>query len=384
MKAVGIIVEYNPLHFGHLHHIEETRRLSHCDVLIAVMSGNFTQRGEPAMIDKFTRTKMALSNHVDLVVELPFVFSVQGADIFSKTAIHILHHLGVSEVYFGSESGDIKALETICDIQERDSYNLLVRQFMNEGNSYPTANDLAMKSFDITAAYDAPNNILGIQYIKAARLVSPPIDMFTIKRINSDYYGELDTSTTIQSASSIRKLLEDKQDIKNYVPSSVYDLLMNRKIVTLNDFTEQLKYIINRSSKEELHDISHISEGLENRILKMTEFQSVDELIELLLTRRYTNSHIKRALIHILCNTKASMLDSFDIPYLRILGMNDTGKEYLNIIKKNVTIPLITKIKGKKHPYLVQELQASKVYSLVSDTDIHKQEFEPVIFLHFN
>ena len=132
MKTVGIIVEYNPLHNGHLYHIEETRRLSGCDTLICVMSGNFTQRGEPAIIDKFTRTKMAINNGVDLVIELPFVFTVQNADIFAQTSVSILNHLDVDEVYFGSETGDIGALHKLGDVLKSETYNNLVKAYSKQ------------------------------------------------------------------------------------------------------------------------------------------------------------------------------------------------------------------------------------------------------------
>lgn len=383
MKATGIIVEYNPLHNGHLHHIEETRRLSQCDVLICVMSGNFTQRGEPAMVDKFTRTKMALENKVDLVIELPFVFSVQSADIFSYTSVSILNLLGVEDIYFGSESGDIKKLETLADILEDREYNDLVKKYLKEGNSYPTASDKAMKLMHPSVDYDLPNNILGIQYIQAVKKLDSHIQLHTIPRQSTGYYTEETKNTNIQSATTIRKLLLNNKPIKDYVPMSVFDLLQNRKVVTLNDFTEQLKYILSSYTKEDLIQLFNITEGIENRILSIDHFNSVDDLINQLLTRRYTNSKIRRVLIHILCNTKKSLLESFDIPYIRVLGMNDAGKGYLNQIKKDCKVPIITKISKERHPILNHELTVSKVYSLVSDHDIYKQEFNPVIYLRF-
>ncbi len=384
MKTVGIIVEYNPLHNGHLYHIEETRRLSKCDTLICVMSGNFTQRGEPALIDKFTRTKMALQEKVDMVVELPFVFSVQSADMFSFTSVSILDILGVDEIYFGSESGDIKKLETIADMLEDDTYNSLVKSYMSKGHSYPTSSNLAMKELHPQSDYDLPNNILGIQYIKAVRELGSNIELKTIPRKSTGYYSEIDEDTTIQSATSIRKLIKDNQDISKFVPNSVDVLLKGRKIVDLNDFTEQFKYLLSSKTSEELREIFNITEGIENRLLKVNDFDSVDHLIELVISKRYTNSKLRRILIHVLCNTRKDLLTNFNIPYIRILGMNDQGKAFLNQIKDDVSVPLITKIKKKKHPFLEQELRASKVYNLVSDKDVYKQEFEPVIYLRFN
>ncbi len=384
MKVAGIIVEYNPLHNGHLHHILETRKISKCDYLIAVMSGNFTQRGEVAMIDKFTRTKMALLNHVDLVIELPFVFSVQSADIFAYTSVAILNHLKVDEIYFGSESDNIDELYLLSDILDSVEYNNLVLKYSKEGNSYPTSSNLAVSDLTDTKAYSLPNNILGIHYIRAVKKLKSNIKVCSIKRIETNYFDEFTLGKSIQSATTIRKMIKNKKNIEEFVPENVFNLLKNRKIIDLNMFAKYLKYKIHSSTNEELKNIFNISEGFENRIKKVTDFSSVTDLISQLITKRYTNSKIRRSLIHILCNTQKKMINSFEIPYLRILGMNYNGQEYLNLIKKDLSIPLISKITDKKHPYLEMELRASKIYSMVSDVNVFKEEFKPLILMHFN
>ena len=384
MKVAGIIVEYNPLHNGHLHHILETRRLSNCDYLIAVMSGNFTQRGEPAMIDKFTRTKMALANHVDLVIELPFVFSVQSADIFAYTAVSILNHLKVDELYFGSESGNIDELFYLSDILDSEEYNELVKKYSKEGNSYPTSSDMAVKKLTDSKIYDLPNNILGIHYIRAIKKLNSKMKVKTIKRIETNYYDEFTKGKDIQSASAIRKMIMNNEDIKNFVPSNVSELLGGRKIIDLEMFSDSLKYRILSATKEDLEAIFNISEGFENRIKKGRDFSSVEDLIAKIITRRYTNSKIRRSLIHILCNTEKSVLNSFEVPYVRILGMSNKGQSFLNIIKKDLSVPLISKITGSKHPYLEMELKASKIYSMASDIDVFKEELMPPILMHFD
>ncbi len=384
MKVAGIIVEYNPLHNGHLHHILETRKISKCDYLIAVMSGNFTQRGEVAMIDKFTRTKMALLNHVDLVIELPFVFSVQSADIFAYTSVAILNHLKVDEIYFGSESDNIDELYLLSDILDSVEYNNLVLKYSKEGNSYPTSSNLAVSDLTDTKAYSLPNNILGIHYIRAVKKLKSNIKVCSIKRIETNYFDEFTIGKSIQSATTIRKMIKNKKNIEEFVPENVLNLLKNRKIIDLNMFAKYLKYKIHSSTNEELKNIFNISEGFENRIKKVTDFSSVTDLISQLITKRYTNSKIRRSLIHILCNTQKKMINSFEIPYLRILGMNYNGQEYLNLIKKDLSIPLISKITDKKHPYLEMELRASKIYSMVSDVNVFKEEFKPLILMHFN
>jgi len=384
MKTAGIIVEYNPLHNGHLHHIRETRRISKCDCLIAVMSGNFTQRGEPAMIDKFTRTRMALENEVDLVIELPFLLSIQSADIFAFSSVSLLSMLGVDELYFGSESGNVEELHKLSEIINSKEYNKLIKVFLKEGNSYPTSSALAVKELGDSTLYNKPNNILGIHYINAVEKLNSKMEIKTIKRIKTNYHDDIVQGTKIQSASAIRKLIKSDNDISDFVPSSVNKLLENRKILDLEMFYEHLKYKIISSSNKDLKQIFGMNEGLENRIKNIKEFSSISELIEQVISRRYTNSKLKRSLIHILCQTEKELMDSIEIPYIRILGMNDTGKKYLNTVKKGLVVPLISKISENIHPYLDTEIKVSMIYSLISDRDIFKEEFKPIIYLHFD
>ena len=204
----------------------------------------------------------------------------------------------------------------------------------------------------------------------------------TIERIKTNYHDEFTEGTEIQSASAIRKLLKVNKDIANFVPDSVNELLKDRKVIDLEMFYDYLKYKILSSSNKELGEIFGIKEGLENRIKSIKEFSSVQDLIEKTISRRYTNSKLKRSLTHILCQTNKNILDPIEIPYIRILGMNDTGKSYLNSVKKDLTIPLISKVTENIHPYLDTELKVSMIYSLVSDRDIFKEEFHPVIYVH--
>jgi predicted nucleotidyltransferase len=382
MKTVGIIVEYNPLHNGHLHHIKETRRKSGCDCLVAVMSGNFTQRGEPAMIDKFTRTKMALKNEVDLVIELPFLLTIQSADIFAFSSVSLLNYLGVEELYFGSESGDVEELYKLSKILNSKEYNRLIKGFLKEGNSYPTSSALAVKELCDSTLYDKPNNILGIHYINAVNELNSKMKIKSIERIKTNYHDEFTKGTKIQSASAIRKLLKANKDISKFVPGSVDELLKDRKVIDLEMFYEYLKYMIISSSKKDIGKIFGISEGLENRIKSIKDFSSIQDLIEKVISRRYTNSKLKRSLMHVLCQTSKKSLETIEVPYIRILGMNVTGKEYLSSVKKNLKVPLISKVTENIHPYLDTELKVSMIYSLVSDRDIFKEEFHPVIYEH--
>jgi predicted nucleotidyltransferase len=380
MKTVGIITEYNPMHNGHIYHIEETRRLSNADRLVCVMSGNFTQRGEPMILDKFTRTKWALQNGVDLVVELPFVFTVQNANIFAQTSVEILHHLGVDEIYFGSESGNVNELIEYGEILQSTKYNNLIQGYIKKGYSYPTSSDLAMKEILPNNAFDLPNNILGIQYILAGKALNSNITFHTIKRQKAGYYDTLDSASSIQSATTIRQLACSKKTIDDYVPKDVAKSLQTRKLITYEHFFDQINYILSSTTNTELEAVFGFDEGIENRFLKAKNYVSVESLIEQVISKRYTNANLKRTIAHMLVNTKKNVLTDFTIPYIRVLGMNQKGQEVLRDIKHDITVPLIVKVKEKLHPYLDIELRVSKIYSLVSDEDIYNQEFkQPII-----
>ena len=380
MKITGIIVEYNPLHNGHLHHIQETRQQSGCDVLVAVMSSHFTQRGEPTILDKFTRTKWALAHGVDLVVELPFVLGVQSADLFAKHAVEILHHLGVTNIYFGSESGTIELLHSMLDILDSDEYNSAVQLYLKEGYSYPTASDMAMNLLERDSGFDQPNNILGIQYLRAGKGLLPPIQFHSIPRVQSGYYDEIDPDKHIQSATAIRKLALSHLDLDNYVPSDVAEDLSTKTLVTYDAFAEALGGILHRASASELGRIHHVTEGLEHRIKQVTSFTDIEDLLSQIISRRYTNAKLKRMLACVLCNVTKEDITHDAIPYLRILGMTDAGRNLLGHIKKTISIPLYTKIKEGLHPYLDIELRITKLYNMACETDIYTKEFEPVIY----
>lgn len=384
MKAIGIIVEYNPFHNGHLYHLEKTKKLFPDAVIIAVMSGNFTQRGEPAVIDKFARTKLAIDAGVDLVIELPFVFTVQNADIFAKTSVHLLDILGVKNIVFGSETGEIDQLETLLDIMETKDYNVQVKYYLKQGNSYPTASALAMEEQSATEDFDQPNNILGIQYLKAKRELNSDISFHTIKRLETGYYDTIKAQSNIQSATAIRGLLFDNQPIDVFVPAYVSHLFENRKPINYNAFTDHFKYLINALDVRQIKDIFNMTEGFENRIVKQRAFTTTDALIEQLITRRYTYSSIKRTLAHLLCQTPSSLITDFTPPYLRVLGMNTLGQHYLSDIKKTIEIPIITNVKEGIHPYLDHELKVSKIYTLASDKDVYNLEFDPTINLYID
>lgn len=380
MNVAGIVVEYNPLHNGHIHHIRQTRLRHPADVLVAVMSGSFTQRGEPAILDKFTRTKWALSEGIDLVVELPFVHAVQSADRFAFAAVSILHKMGVTDITFGSETADLEALRKMADLLSDSSYEASLKRHLEDGKSYPTASDLSMKEHRGPSGFDQPNNILGIQYLKAGEQIDPTLRFHAIPRIDSGYYSDIDDTKTIQSATAIRRLAHAGEDISGYVPPAVADDLTSRRLVSYDDFAGALQGILHRATAEELGQIHQVTEGLEHRLKGVREFDSMADLIGQVISRRYTHAKLQRMLAHILCNVKETDLGNRDIGYLRILGMSHAGRQHLNHLKQTTDLPLLTKIKEGIHPHLDLEIRASKVYAIAADHDVFSREFQPVIF----
>ncbi len=354
MKSVGIICEYNPFHNGHVYHINKVKELFPDHTIILVMSGNFTQRGDVSLINKWDKTKIAL-NYVDLVVELPFVFSTQSADIFAKGAISILKNLNVEAIVFGSECNDITELKEIVKIQKKKNYNSLVKEFLDEGINYPTALSKAVYKLS-GIKINSPNDLLGLSYMK--ELNNTNINAITIKRTN-DFHDK--TLNKISSATAIREALKNKKRINKYVPKETLKYIKNAKYT--DDYFELLKYKIISSDISKYLDVD---EGIENRINRfINESNSLEELIKKVKNKRFTYSKLKRMFIHILCGlTKEEAKNNKDIKYIRILGLNDNGRNYLKTIKKN-NIPIITSYKSD-----LEMLQIENRVSLIYNNDI--------------
>jgi len=385
MKVVGLIVEYNPLHYGHIHHIEETKRLLQADVLIAVMSGNVVQRGEIAITDKFTRTKMALEAGLDLVVELPAVYTMQNADIFAKASVSILNHLGITDLCFGSENGEISSLQEMAGLLDSEDYHHALRDFLAKGDSFPTASNKAMESIHPNNNYDLPNNILGIQYIRAVNSINKTIQTHTIKRKATNYYDAFKDTSKIQSASAIRRAIEQNEAYKDYLPDYVFQLLKEGPIYHTKDFYPYLRYKLLSSSSDDLHQIYGMEEGLEHRMKKAAVHASTyEEFLAQVITRRYTNARLNRLFMHTLFGIKKQHLDLDNIPYVRILGMNKQGQKHLGIIKHDMNTNLLTNIKKEHASLLDIDLRISKLLSLNQKVNLFKRELSPPIILHID
>lgn len=363
MRSIGIICEYNPFHNGHLYHLKKIKEIFPDSRIILVMSGNFTQRGETSIIDKWDKTEIALHYGVDLVVELPFVFASQNADIFAKGAIQILDTLKVDYLVFGSESNDLDKLIEMAKIQlENKKYQKLVKEYLEEGINYPTA--LSKALYDITGKkMNKPNDILGITYIREILKLKSQIKPITIKRNDNYHCSELEDFYS--SATSIRHALQNDCDISKQVPEYVLNYT-NGTLHFVENYFSLLKYTI-LTNFHHLDDFQTVDEGIEHRIQKyIITSKSLDELILKIKTKRYTYHKLNRMFTHILCHFTKEEANSFtDIEYIRILGFNHIGRSYLNEIKKHVDIPIISNYSSLKSKMLEIEFRVTSVYASI-------------------
>ena len=338
-NVIGLIVEYNPFHNGHLHHIQKIDRLFEDNVKIAVMSGDFVQRGEPSLINKFEKTKIALSQGIDIVIELPTFYSTQSAEIFAKGSVNLLNQLSCSHIVFGSESNDLDKLKKIATISLTKEFELSLKEFLAEGFSYPTAFSKAL--FDEKLG---SNDILALEYLKALRDTDSKIEAYCIKREKTGYYD--DEKDNFASATYIRKVLlnpnEKKENklnkIKNLVPEFSHKILEENFGVfsCLSDFYDLIKYNIIKNYSE-LKNIQDLEVGLENRLYKYSlENLSFEDFFDEVLTKRITISRLQRILLHSLFNLTENITKKIKnkVPFVRILGFSARGQEYLNYLKK--------------------------------------------------
>lgn len=377
MKAVGIIAEYNPFHNGHLYHLKTIKTKYPNHVIVLVMTGNFTERGEVAIIDKWKRTEIALKLGVDLVIELPFPFATQSADYFSYGAITLLEKLKVEKVIFGSESDNIEDLELIAKTQiDNNDFDKLVKIYSKLGENYPTAISNAI--YDLTTKkIVTPNDLLGISYLKTIIKYNYNIKAESIKRTTN--YHETELAENIASATSIRIALKNDESITNQVPKEVIPYLTNLHF--MDDYYNILKYKI--MTESDLTIYQTVEEGLDNKLKKnISKAKNIDELIKSVKSKRYTYNKLSRMLLHILCNfTKEKAQNFKDITYIRILGFNELGRNYLGSIKKEIDIPIISKVVREKDPILEFEITTTEIYDITSNNNLVKNEFTKIIYI---
>lgn len=375
MEIIGIVAEYNPFHNGHLYQIQKIKEKYPDSILVAVVSSTFTQRGTVSILNKWTKTKIALDNHIDIVIELPFVYATQSSDIFAKGAVALLNKLKVTRIIFGTERDNLNELSLSADIQlNNKEYHKLVKLYLSKGLNYPTATNKVLE--DLTGqVVTTPNDLLALSYIKEIKSNNYQIKYENIKRTSS-YHGT-EINNNITSASNIRKLYQENKDIDNLIPYSKEQLYK----VDMNKFLPLLKYQI-FLNQDNLNKYQTVDEGIEGRIIKyITKSSTYEELINNIKTKRYTYNKISRMLLHILISFTKEEAQNINIDYIRLLGFSPNGKNYLNKIKKELDVPLITGYKKNISKVLDIELRTTKIYTLIIGNKLLLEEYrnKPII-----
>ena len=375
MEIIGIVAEYNPFHNGHLYQIQNIKEKYPDSILVAVVSSTFTQRGTVSILNKWTKTKIALDNHIDIVIELPFVYATQSSDIFAKGAVALLNKLKVTRIIFGTERDNLNELSLSADIQlNNKEYHKLVKLYLSKGLNYPTATNKALE-YLTGQVVTTPNDLLALSYIKEIKSNNYQIKYENIKRTSS-YHG-IEINNNITSASNIRKLYQENKDIDNLIPYSKEQLYK----VDMNKFLPLLKYQI-FLNQDNLNKYQTVDEGIEGRIIKyITKSSTYEELINNIKTKRYTYNKISRMLLHILISFTKEEAQNINIDYIRLLGFSPNGKNYLNKIKKELDVPLITGYKKNISKVLDIELRTTKIYTLIIGNELLLEEYrnKPII-----
>ena len=358
MQIIGLIAEYNPLHNGHLYQINKIKELYPDSLIVLCLGSYFTERGDIGILSKEDKVKISLENGIDLIVELPTIYTVQSADIFAYQSVKILNFLGIDTLVFGSESNDLSLLKKLADKQDDIKYQEKVKEYLDNGCNYPSA---LAKALEVNFEFKA-NDLLGISYLKAINKINKNIKVQTIKRTND--YLDTESRQNIVSASNIRKRFLDNEDISNLTPCSKllvkpnYDLyfkLLKLKIMTSNDLDSYLD----------------VNEGIDNLLKKVImNCNSLEELILKIKTKRYTYNRLNRMFLHIILGIKK---DYQDENYLRILGFTKKGQEYIKT--KNI------KENYKKTECYSLELKSSCLYDMLTNQNTYQYEMknQPII-----
>ena len=368
---VGIVVEYNPFHNGHIYQINEIKKIYKDASIVVVMSSSITMRGELSVLNKWQKTLVALDNGVDLVIELPSVFC-QSADTFAYNAIKLLNEVKIDVLVFGSESENIDELIKIAKIQMNNKkFDALVKSYMNKGLNYPTS--LSNAIYELThLKVDKPNDILAVSYIKSILEINSKIIIKPIKRTTD--YNDILSNETIISATNIRNKYLNNVDFKNSVPNLTYKFMSENKF-NFDLMFKLIKYNI-LANKDNLNTFHLVDDSISSRIYKSALISNnMEELISNIKTKRYTYNRINRTLLFILFNINKEEAKQFKLEYIRILGMNKKGKEILKSIKNNTSLPILTKFK-KDYKLLDYELKITTIYSIIANnSELIKDEY---------
>lgn len=394
-NVLGIIAEYNPFHNGHLYHLNESKKQANADYSVALITGNFVQRGDVSIINKWAKAEMALQSGVDLVIELPTLYSISSAENFAYGSMKILNSLGVvNAVSFGTEQADVNTLDSIANVllEEPKEYVSVLNHELSKGISFPKARENALLLYlnDIRRyanVLSCPNNILGIEYLKALKKLRSNLIPIAIPR-NKVGYNSLQTVDNFASATAIRQMLitRNTKNLHRFVPESSYEILKNcisngQYVSGLAQFEKEIMYILRKMTVSEIAEIPDVTEGLENLIKEAANScNSVQEFINIVKSKRYTQTRIQRILVYALLNiTKKDMMNLDKVtPYIRVLGFNSKGRDILSAINSSKSkVNIVTSVKkfidtnNNKNllSILEKDIFATNVYTLGYEYD---------------
>ena len=394
-KVLGIIAEYNPFHNGHLYHINESKKAVNADYVVAIISGNFVQRGDTSLIDKWSKAEMAIKNGADLVIELPLLYSISSAENFAEGGIKMLNSFNIVDyISFGSELCDVNTLNEFADVlfHEPKEFVSVLNHELSKGFSYPKARENALLMYlnDIRKyanILSSPNNILAIEYLKALKKYKSSIVPVSINRNKVDY-NSTEIVDGFASATAIRKIAmtNDVWSLRQAMPKSSFDIMYDclrsgKTVSSLSKFEKEIIYNLRKMSVSEIANLPDVSEGLEYSIKNAANScNTIDELISIVKSKRYTTTRLRRILVYCLLGiTKKDIQDSRKvIPYARVLGFNDKGKELLSgISHTNPKLDIVTSVKRYMETsnnrilknMLAKDIFATDIYTLGYDYD---------------
>lgn len=412
MNICGIVAEYNPFHNGHLYQLQKAKELSNADYTIIIMGGNFMQRGTPAIMDKYTRAKVALSCGADLVIELPSYYSTGSAEYFALGAVSLLEKLGaVTHICFGSECGDIQLLQRFAGILSDESaeFQNCLQSHLRSGETYPLARTAALiqTAPELSAhisVLNTPNNILGIEYLKSIKKLDSPIIPLTTRRYGSGYH-DMRLGINQSSATALRQALWSGvkvSELSSQLPPQSFKILeeyfQNNELIHLNDFSEILYYKLLAERDKGFTDYVDVSTALSDRICNhLYHFDGYEAFCDLLKTKEVTYSRISRCLYHILLNMHKNDLDKYInelgiTPYARVLGFRKESAKLLSEIDKNTSIPLITKLADASqilsesaYEMLKKDITVNDIYSSIraskAKVPMYNEYSTPIVIL---
>lgn len=395
-KVLGIIAEYNPFHNGHLYHLNESKKAVNADYTVAIISGNFVQRGDTSLVDKWSKAEMAIQNGVDLVIELPLLYSISSAENFAEGAVKILNSLNIVDyLSFGSELCDVRILDDFASIlyDEPKEFITILNHELGKGISYPKARENALLMYlnDIRKyanILSSPNNILAIEYLKALKKYKSSIIPVSINRNKVDY-NSTEIVDGMASATAIRKiaLTNDVWSLRRAMPKTSFDIMYDclrsgKTVASIAKFEKEIIYNLRKMSISEIADLPDVTEGLEYSIKNAANScNTIDELISIIKSKRYTTTRLKRILLYCLLGiTKKDMQNSRKVStsYIRVLGFNDKGKDLLGgICHLNPKLEIITSVKKYletsnnkiSKSMLEKDIFATDIYTLGYDYD---------------